>query len=1108
MSNSYNIGKLGNSITGFNDSGLDYVVKDAVLSKNGTTVIISFQTTPSPTSAVGIVRVYRYNGIDWVQLGNDVGTHISTVTPISTSEEFGYKVSINTDGTYIAVSSPYYSGIQNGLIRLFEFSGGDWIQRGLDITGVGINEFFGRDGLSLSDDGAVFAASSQESNGVVRIYNWTGVSWSQRGSDLTGSSNDYGSSISLNSDGTIIAVGVKKYTSISPTLLEQGSIFVYEWTGASWDILGSSNGILGDNYKDQFGYRVSLSDDGFTVSGTTNSINSDYVKVFTYDISLNTWDQKGTSISNTTTTDFFGEDVALSGYSNRLAIVDSYNSEGGIQSGNVAFFAYQDDNWNAVGNITGNHPYDELSVVSITQSGDRLAVASSNATNGFGNLTGYVDINYAYQPNIISRYHITRQNTSSYENTTIQLPFINLVNNNAFQLLSEYDGIYRYKILSPFTYNTTTDITAYGNEYNKLTSIVTENATILIPDTDYLEYGNGTIMIQTTLAAGTSSTEYPIHYSIEQTENLTSYGTLIITVENDNNIQNVIDRLNYEVEYSQILKTQANQLMYERFDEVTPALLRFNTLPYGYHSSTDSHIIRLDNEWNLRSGRYTTLVDSTNAINEGDNRDIQIVLPGNAPVEQVFPIAIYRRLNPDGTKELLPNISIGSIDSTGTFVTSQTIFMKRFMSPDLPVITAGDSDYFIGIKALQYNIVEDEWELISRKPKQRTRLQHLIIKKDKHIQKHFLANDDEILLSFNGVSLQALSLRGNQIRFLTAKHYFSGISNTNNRTRVKPSRYYSLNRDNIIQSMTGQEMFEDLLGSGDVIRQTNVTSIIDAQLTNNSEQDRQNLTSAFGNTTVTYGSNSYIFNSDHQWTQELPFQWEEWLQTDDNLTLFSPGGSLPSDTQTLNVSFVLNIKIEKDSNYSGNVVAFSSTYILPTSTDQYQLDIEFAIKDRAGNLFDIQTQVRDPITNDLCITPIATSLSTEQWNRFGVDIGVEMIKSGSNWSLNNIYTRCASYTIPNGSTLDGTQKVSLSKSFPVAPTSFYSESDITHTNIDLPAIGTIDVGNLVVLTGVGNLENPDVSSNATIYLDEIEVYTVRPILSNVLGGTLLANPYH
>jgi hypothetical protein len=60
----------------------------------------------------------------------------------------------------------------------------------------------------------------------------------------------------------------------------------------------------------------------------------------------------------------------------------------------------------------------------------------------------------------------------------------------------------------------------------------------------------------------------------------------------------------------------------------------------------------------------------------------------------------------------------------------------------------------------------------------------------------------------------------------------STISNTDNTNRVKPSRYYSLNRDNLIQSMTGQEQFEDILGSGDVIRQTNVTNTFDATLSN------------------------------------------------------------------------------------------------------------------------------------------------------------------------------------------------------------------------------------------------------------------------------------
>jgi hypothetical protein len=123
----------------------------------------------------------------------------------------------------------------------------------------------------------------------------------------------------------------------------------------------------------------------------------------------------------------------------------------------------------------------------------------------------------------------------------------------------------------------------------------------------------------------------------------------------------------------------------------------------------------------------------------------------NAPVDQVFPVVIYRKIRDDGSSEFVPNIEIGSVNSP--FTATQTIHTQTYVSPNLPVIIAGSNSYIVDTKALQFDVENEEWRLISRKPEQRTRIKQLIIKKDAHLQKHFLANDDEIQLSFNGVKL-------------------------------------------------------------------------------------------------------------------------------------------------------------------------------------------------------------------------------------------------------------------------------------------------------------------------------------------------------------------
>ena len=99
--------------------------------------------------------------------------------------------------------------------------------------------------------------------GTVRIYTYNGTSWSQQGSDLDGeAANDYqGWSFSLSSDGTTLAVGAYKHGARAS---RKGTVRIYTYSGGSWSQLGSDlDGA--ENYSRQ-GSSVSLSSDGTTLA--------------------------------------------------------------------------------------------------------------------------------------------------------------------------------------------------------------------------------------------------------------------------------------------------------------------------------------------------------------------------------------------------------------------------------------------------------------------------------------------------------------------------------------------------------------------------------------------------------------------------------------------------------------------------------------------------------------------------------------------------------------------------------------------------------------------------------------------------------------------------
>ena len=135
------------------------------------------------------------------------------------------------------------------------------------------NDFYGS-GSALSNNGLVLAVGAsmwdgeQPDQGGVYIYDWNSATegWDQRGSVLNapdaGNNDRFGESCSLNSDGTLLAVGAQMWDG-SET--DQGAAYVFEYSGGSWNQKGSTITHPDPAYFDLHTH-VSLSDDGLVLS--------------------------------------------------------------------------------------------------------------------------------------------------------------------------------------------------------------------------------------------------------------------------------------------------------------------------------------------------------------------------------------------------------------------------------------------------------------------------------------------------------------------------------------------------------------------------------------------------------------------------------------------------------------------------------------------------------------------------------------------------------------------------------------------------------------------------------------------------------------------------
>eukprot|EP01084_Bolivina_argentea_P043937 80908_1 len=179
------------------------------LNSDGTIVAIGAYNNDGAGTNAGRVRVYKYNVNMWQQIGSDIDEKAADDYPLT-------YVSLNSDGTIVAIGAYGNDDAGNnaGHVRVYKYNVNMWQQIGSDIDEKAADDY-PLTYVSLNSDGTIVAIGAHENDGAgtyaghVRVYEYDGNMWQQIGSDIDGeASRDYsGVSVSLNSDGTIVAIG-------------------------------------------------------------------------------------------------------------------------------------------------------------------------------------------------------------------------------------------------------------------------------------------------------------------------------------------------------------------------------------------------------------------------------------------------------------------------------------------------------------------------------------------------------------------------------------------------------------------------------------------------------------------------------------------------------------------------------------------------------------------------------------------------------------------------------------------------------------------------------------------------------------------------------------
>ena len=321
----------------------------------------NYSTTDISDNSITSSQEITVNPV-WSQLGN-------SVTP--TSNSF-YANDMSKDGTVIIVGERDALSNQ-GIERVFQYTNNAWTQLGDDLSGNNTGDKFGCS-VSINADGSIIAMGTYGVGGYCKVFEYDVAadgSWNQLGSDITGGTTAwFGHSLSLDASGHRLVVG-----DWNPGY---GLIEVYDYDSAqdSWSIVGSRIDIPTTSDAN-FGVKVMLSGDGSTFLGGGNGYNSSQgmVAVYKYDDTVDgSWNQLGNILYGSSTGVTLGEGGIASSYDGSIIAMGEFsNDEAGTNRGKVYVYKYNTStsSWDQLGeDIFGREDASYLGQASIDLTDD------------------------------------------------------------------------------------------------------------------------------------------------------------------------------------------------------------------------------------------------------------------------------------------------------------------------------------------------------------------------------------------------------------------------------------------------------------------------------------------------------------------------------------------------------------------------------------------------------------------------------------------------------------------------------------------------------------------------------------------------------------------
>ena len=254
----------------------EYFGYDVAISTDGSRIAAISLNDPGPSCCVKnrtrAVRVYDYDGSNWVQAGSTITLSIDDSSHSTSAETREASVALSGDGSTLVIGdtrSPHSGsgGSEGGSVSVYNWnsSGSGW-DLAKSYQSSSTTETLGAS-VSANNDGTVVVAGAPDQlnngTGYAYVYTQSEASWSDTGVQLVASggystsSSLFGMDVAINSDGSRVVIGSPGLeVRTTSTQYNVGRAYVFDFT-STWTL---SAYVDGSTANRRIGARVAIAD--------------------------------------------------------------------------------------------------------------------------------------------------------------------------------------------------------------------------------------------------------------------------------------------------------------------------------------------------------------------------------------------------------------------------------------------------------------------------------------------------------------------------------------------------------------------------------------------------------------------------------------------------------------------------------------------------------------------------------------------------------------------------------------------------------------------------------------------------------------------------------